>query len=109
MSVRLPYPSDSRGASLCGARVLVTGARGFIGTHLRHALSEQGAETFVLRRQPTAASDESARVVRVDMNDRAELARALRELAPDVVFHLGGYVSGDRSAEAMIRVARATA
>jgi nucleoside-diphosphate-sugar epimerase len=101
MSVSVPYESDSRRASLRGARVLVTGARGFIGGHLRHTLLEQGAETFVLRRKPSAQSDESARSVTADLSDRRDVARALRETAPDIVFHLAGYVSGDRSPSAI--------
>jgi nucleoside-diphosphate-sugar epimerase len=101
MSVSAPYESDSRRASLRGARVLVSGARGFIGSHLRHSLLEQGAETFMLRRQASAQNDEATRVVTADVTDRRDLARALRETAPDIVFHLAGYVSGDRSPNAI--------
>ena len=101
MSVSMPYEFDSRRVSWRGARVLITGARGFIGSHLRHALIEQGAETFVLRRKPSSQSDESTRIVTADVMDRRDVARALRESAPDVVFHLAGYVSGDRSPSAI--------
>jgi UDP-glucose 4-epimerase len=102
MSVSLQFePDDPRKASLRGARVLVTGGRGFIGSHLRHALITHGAETFVLRRKPSAQSDESAHSVVADLTDRRDVARALREIAPDVVFHLAGFVSGDRRPSAI--------
>jgi nucleoside-diphosphate-sugar epimerase len=104
MSVSLPFESDDPPkASLRGARVVVTGARGFIGNHLRHALTAQGAETFVLRRKPSAPSDDSMRSIVADLTDRRDARRVLRELAPDIVFHLAGFVSGDRSPSAIAR------
>jgi nucleoside-diphosphate-sugar epimerase len=85
------------------ARVLVTGSTGFIGQHLCHSLHAQGAELVLLQRQARTTPWPSARAVVLSSSERADIAAALREIRPDVVFHLAGFVSGDRSREAMAR------
>ncbi|HTU56998.1 MAG TPA: NAD-dependent epimerase/dehydratase family protein, partial [Polyangiales bacterium] len=93
--------SDYR--ALRDARVLVTGATGFIGRHLCHSLREQGAQLVLLQRQAHASPWPDARTVVLDPSDRAGIANALCEIKPDLVFHLAGFVSGERSGEAMAR------
>jgi UDP-glucose 4-epimerase len=73
--------------TLGGARVVVTGASGFIGLHLCRALRSAGARVVSVGRK---AVDETlvdeAHVV--DLTDRAHVARAARAAPADFVVHL---------------------
>ena len=71
-----------------GARVLVTGAAGFIGINLVQELSSRGAQVTALD-LPSADfthTPEGVRIVRADILDKTSLARFLPET--DYVFHL---------------------
>lgn len=89
--------------ALRDARVLVTGSHGFIGQHLCHSLLEQGAQLVLLQRKAGPSPWSGARSLVPRSLDRAGVAAALQETKPDVVFHLAGFVSGDRSRQAMAR------
>jgi nucleoside-diphosphate-sugar epimerase len=89
--------------SLCDARVLVTGSSGFIGQHLCHRLHAEGAQLVLLQREPRAVPWPGARCVHVQSTERADIAATLRQAQPDIVFHLAGFVSGDRGREAVVR------
>lgn len=62
-------------------RVLVTGAGGFVGTHLTQALSEDGHEVV------------AATVSELDVTDAASVDQAVRNLTPERVFHLAAQSS----------------
>jgi UDP-glucose 4-epimerase len=89
--------------ALRDARVLVTGATGFIGQHLCHSLHAQGAQLVLLQRHARTSPWPGARAVVLDPSERAAIASALQEIKPDLVFHLAGFVSGERGREAMAR------
>jgi len=77
-----------------GRSVLVTGATGFLGSHLVQALQDHGAEVVVLRRDrrpPTPVSAawlDRVGVVEGDVTDRELLRRTLEEFGVRTVFHL---------------------
>lgn len=73
-------------------RALVTGATGFIGSHLVDRLTALGAEVRAVSRQP--GPDERWHVA--DLSDSAATTDLVRETAPDVVFHLASAVTGVR-------------
>jgi NAD dependent epimerase/dehydratase len=86
-------------AGWIGRRVLVTGAGGFIGSHLTERLVQAGAAVRVLLRYTSTASrgwldgspaGESIEVFAGDLCDRDVLTRALRGV--DVVFHLAALI-----------------
>lgn len=81
---------------------LVTGASGFIGSHLCRHLLSAGAEVHGVCR--TAPTDDAGdiRWWRLDMSDAAAVRRLVVDLKPDTVFHLAGFVSGDRSLAAVL-------
>lgn len=74
-----------------GARVLVTGAAGFLGVHLTGRLKRQGCVLFGLDEIESAAPTGFARFMVGDLALEAE--RCIAELRPDVVFHLAGGAS----------------
>ena len=77
-----------------GRRVLVTGATGFIGSHLVRALADEGAEVHAIRRSAegrTRFPVENVAWHRGDLTDAASLAGAVGAARPHVVFNLAAY------------------
>lgn len=67
-------------------KILITGAAGFIGSHLMDALYEEhqvtGVDNFL-----TGSSSNFEPVYRLDIVDRAELYAAANELQPELIIH----------------------
>ena len=77
-----------------GRRVLVTGATGFIGSHLTRALVREGAIVYATRRSPDARTRVPVGDVEwipADLTDAGSLAKAVRTADPAVVFNLAAY------------------
>jgi nucleoside-diphosphate-sugar epimerase len=81
------------------ARVLVTGARGFIGSHLSKRLSDGGATVFAVSSQSGHEERVGITWMRTDLTDVAAVRAVFERARPDVVFHLAGYVSGAQGLE----------
>lgn len=73
-------------------RILLTGASGFIGSHLWPKLTKLDHEVFALERYVTGryvlGKDGSVGKVFADLNDLASIRRLVRELQPEVIIHL---------------------
>ncbi|MDD7967785.1 NAD-dependent epimerase/dehydratase family protein [Actinomycetospora lemnae] len=89
-----------------GRRVLVTGARGFIGRHLTDQLLEAGAEVHTLVRPDSrpplrAGWTEHLRASRqaCNLTDPDDVRHRMAATAPEVVFHLASRVEGTRDAD----------
>lgn len=81
-------------------KALVTGATGFVGSHLVEALQRGGVEVTALARSPQKASVLSERGVRVvsgDLHDQAGLERAVE--SQDIIYHVAGVVAARGEAE----------
>jgi nucleoside-diphosphate-sugar epimerase len=81
-------------------KALVTGATGFVGSHLTEALRRRGDEVTVLARSPAKAAALAPLGVTVvvgDLADAAALAAASR--GQDVVYHVAGAVAARSEAE----------
>lgn len=83
-------------SSYTGANVLVTGASGFLGTHLTSRLVELGANVACLVRDHDARSlfftsglDRKVHLVHGNLEDPLIVARIIIEEGIDTVFHLG--------------------
>jgi dihydroflavonol-4-reductase len=81
-------------------RALVTGATGFVGSHLVEALQNSSVEVTALARSASKAADLAQggiRVVPGDLHDIAGLERAVRD--QDVVYHVAGVVAARDESE----------
>lgn len=72
--------------------VLVTGAAGFVGSHLLELLARDHVEIVAWQRPGTEplVRGESVRWVTVEMHDRPSVAAAIADTQPAVVYHLAG-------------------
>jgi nucleoside-diphosphate-sugar epimerase len=76
-------------ASWNDLKVLVTGAKGFLGSHVVARLVQLGARTYGLARQSPVA-DDGIRWFCGDLSDPATVRALVGKVRPDVVFHLAG-------------------
>ena len=73
---------------------LVTGASGFIGTHLVRRLAREGYPIVGLDREPPRAEPPPGmRFLRADIRDADALRAAFAEAKPDTVYHLAAQTS----------------
>lgn len=79
-------------ASLAGRRVLVTGASGFLGTHICSRLSAGGAIVHATSRQPRPTGSDGVAYRQADVADIAVARELLASVRPDIVYHLAGAV-----------------
>ena len=75
------------------SRVVVTGATGFIGSHLVRRLESLGAQVHAVSRRPP---DDGRLWHTADLGDADVTGELVRTTRPDVVFHLASAVTGIR-------------
>lgn len=75
------------------AKVLITGASGFVGGRLRDALLDAGADVISLRR-PSSPAAGRGRSAEAAYSDAAALTQIVASEKPDVVFHVAGVTKG---------------
>ncbi len=97
--------------ALVPMRALVTGATGFIGSHLTRHLVSKGVEVHVLVRptsDPWRLQDVWPRlhIHRGDLASLEDVRRIVRAVQPDTIFHLGSYVNVKRTLEDIDEVNR---
>lgn len=78
-----------------GERVLVTGASGFLGSHLCQRLIRCGVEVHAISRTLEGLPSENPRWWKVDLEDYEATKNLLEKVKPHVLFHFSGHVSGD--------------
>jgi UDP-glucose 4-epimerase len=89
---------------LRGRRVLVTGAAGFIGSHLTRRLVNEGAEVHALTSTVSSVYPTRLLDVRDDillheanLTDRSAMDALVGVSSPEIVFHLGAYTHVGKS------------
>lgn len=74
-------------------KALITGASGFIGSNLRDALLDAGADVVAIRRKRSPEPKRGRSVV-AEYDDLDRLRAVIREEKPDWVFHVAGATKG---------------
>ena len=82
-----------------GKTVLVTGATGFIGSHLCAALRAAGARVHGVGRSRPQPPVPGVTYHRGDLSDANVARRLVRRVRPDFLFHLASHVAGSRDME----------
>lgn len=85
-----------------GGKILVTGASGFIGSHLCARLCQEGNEIHAVSRTASSTDAGALHWWQGDCSDLATVRRIVRVVRPQIVFHLASYVSGSRALEAVL-------
>ena len=80
--------------SLKGQRILVTGASGFIGSHLCRRLCEEGAEVHAVYRSQRPFEFRGHHWWQADLAALTEMRRVISKARPEVIFHLASHVKG---------------
>ncbi len=79
-----------------GHRILVTGASGFIGSHLCERLREGGGELHAVSRTGQSGGGSGLHWWRADLSELSAVKDVLTNVKPDVIFHLASHVAGAR-------------
>ncbi|MBD1845469.1 NAD-dependent epimerase/dehydratase family protein [Cyanobacteria bacterium FACHB-63] len=87
--------------SFDGQKVLVTGATGFIGSHLCQCLLHCDATVYGVSRYKQFSEDGSIQWLQADVRNFNEMQQIFTSIKPDTVFHLASYVSGSRNIDAV--------
>jgi nucleoside-diphosphate-sugar epimerase len=90
-------------ANFAGQVVLVTGATGFIGSHLCRRLSAYGAEVYaVARHLQNAERLPNTRWLEGDLSQITTTRSLLETIRPAIIVHLASHVSGARALDAVL-------
>jgi UDP-glucose 4-epimerase len=81
---------------LAGQRILVTGARGFLGSNVCRRLAEAGIEMHAAGRTLPSETHRGCAWHQADLADADAAQSLLRNVRPDIVLHLAGYAEGLR-------------
>jgi nucleoside-diphosphate-sugar epimerase len=86
---------------LLGKKVLITGASGFLGSHLCDRLSKNGVEVHAVSRTEQT-SEGFVQWWQGNMEDLGFVQHLFHTIKPDIVFHLSGYVTGAAGLELVL-------
>ena len=83
-------------------KILVTGASGFIGSHLCRRLCKSGAEVHGISRHKRNSSENGLHWWQGDLTDISTVRKLLNTLKPDLIFHLATHGAGARDLELVL-------
>jgi UDP-glucose 4-epimerase len=85
-----------------GEKVLVTGGRGFLGSHLCRRLLNCGVEVHATSRHPQSPQNTQVKWWQADLEDISAVRGLLTTTKPDVIYHLAGSVGASPSLELVL-------
>ena len=92
--------------SLSGKNILVTGGTGFIGTNLVEKLLQTKSKVSVISNKPPSLPwakpiFKNASFFPADISNEQAISKIIKEINPDVVFHLAATLNRNRTIEAV--------
>ncbi len=97
--IKQPDTSD-----LSQLKILVTGASGFIGTHLCKALNSTGCEVHGISRSIRTDDNNGVKWWQADIINMHEVKNIFATIKPDVIYHLASLVTGSRDLDFVIPI-----
>ena len=85
-----------------GEKVLITGASGFIGSHLCRRLFQAGIELHAISRVKRSGQESKLQWWQGDLSDSTTAHDVVQAVKPDVIFHLASHVMGARNLEKVL-------
>ncbi len=89
-------------SNMSGRKILVTGASGFIGSHLCRRLLQMGNEVVGISRKEQKKNDTCSLWMKLDLKDSKAVMQGLESVKPDMIFHLASHVVGARDLERVV-------
>lgn len=83
-------------SQLLGKKIFITGASGFIGTHLCSRLYGSGAEVYAISRTNRSTDENDLQWFQGDLADIESVRHILNKIKPDLIYHLAGHVKSAR-------------
>ena len=84
--------------SISGKRILITGASGFIGSHLADRLVREGAFVGALSRTEgrlrALENRPAIQFIRCDLTSIERTRQAVKQFSPNILYHLAGHTDG---------------
>jgi UDP-glucose 4-epimerase len=87
-----------------GKKVLITGASGFVGSHLCSNLGNLGAEVHGVSRSIQSSGSSSLTWWKVDLGDIEQVRSLFSAVQPDVVFHLASIATGKHDLDLVLPI-----
>jgi len=91
---------------LSGRKFLITGASGFIGSHLSRRLCESGAEVHAISRTLRHSEEKGVRWWQGDIADTGAVMNLFSVIRPEIIIHLAACVTGRRELEVVLPTLR---
>lgn len=82
--------------TLSGCTALVTGASGFIGSHLVRRLLADGARVQAVSRTVRSSDETNLQWRQADLKGITAVRQLVRDTRPQIIFHLASHVAGAR-------------
>jgi UDP-glucose 4-epimerase len=96
------HESKKTSYDIANQKVLVTGASGFLGSHLCDCLCKKGVEVHAVSRISRSSDAKSLRWWQHDLENIESVRDLFRNVKPEVIFHLSGYTTGSTSLDLVL-------
>jgi UDP-glucose 4-epimerase len=77
-------------------KVLITGGRGFIGTHLCNLIASRGGEVHATSRKIKTQVEDGIYIWNIDLINTRKVEELVKSIKPDLIIHLASIVKGSR-------------